>query len=195
MKSLFRIALVVLFFGSISEITAQDADNPWLITVGINAVDVYPTNSDNATQLPSYETGKLLSEFFSISDHWNIVPSITYMQISKYVGDGLSFGVRGSVNNISKLGNTNSGGLAYYGLDGILKYNITDGKPLQPFVEIGGGYYWVDGVGAGTANTGAGLNYWINDSFGVSLQTLYKLAFETYGMTHFQHSAGLTIRL
>lgn len=195
MKSLFRIALVALFAGGFSNINAQDADNPWLITVGVNAVDVYPTNSDSSTELPSYQTGKLFSEFFSITDHWNIVPSITSVQVSKYIGDGISAGVRGSVNNISKLGTSRTGGLAYYSLDGILKYNITEGSPLQPFVELGGGYYWVDGIGAGTANAGAGLNYWIGDTFGVSLQTLYKRAFETHGMTHFQHTAGLTIRL
>ena len=36
--------------------------------------------------------------------------------------------------------------------------------------------------------------YWFSDLFGLTLQTQYKHAFETYGMTHFQHSAGVSLR-
>jgi hypothetical protein len=194
MKQFCKIAVLALLFVGLSNVNAQDANNPWQISVGINAVDVYPTNSERASQLPAYQTGKMFSEFLSIKEHWNMVPSVSYVHVSKYIGDGFSAGVRGSINAISKLGNSSVTDLAYYSIDGTIKYNLNDGTKLQPFAEFGGGYTWVDGIGAGTVNGGLGLNYWFSDMFGLTLQTQYKHAFETYGMTHFQHSAGISIR-
>jgi hypothetical protein len=193
MKQIFRIAVLALFLSGFQSTFAQDANNPWQLSVGINAVDVYPTNSDRATQLPAYKTGNMLQDFLSIKEHWNIVPSVSYVQLSKFIGDGFSAGVRGSINTINKLGDSEAGGLAYYSLDGTLKYNILEDTKLRPFAEIGGGYTWVDGIGAGTVNAGVGVNYPLNDTFGLTLQTQYKRALEVYGMTHFQHSAGITI--
>lgn len=194
MKQLFRIAVLGLLLIGFHSVNAQDANNPWQLNVGVNAVDVYPTNSDRATQLPNYQTGKMLEDFFSIKEHWNIVPSVSYVQLSKFIGDGFSAGVRGSINTINKLGNSKTSGLAFYSVDGSLKYNLMDTSKLQPFVEVGGGYTWVDGIGAGTINGGVGVYYSLNDIFGLTLQTQYKRALEVYGMTYFQHSAGLSIR-
>jgi outer membrane protein OmpA-like peptidoglycan-associated protein/outer membrane protein W len=194
MKQLRRLAIVALIIIGFSKANAQDSNNPWQISVGANAVDVYPTNSERATQLPAYQTGKMFGEFFSVKDHWNMVPSVSYIHVSKYINDGFSAGVRGSINTINKLGNSEAGGLAYYSIDGTVKYNITENSKIQPFVEFGGGYTWVDAIGAGTVNGGVGFNYWFSDMFGLTLQTNYKHAFEVYGMTHFQHSAGVSIR-
>lgn len=193
MKQLSRLFVVGLLLLGFNNIQAQDENNPWQISLGVNAVDVYPTNSDPATQLPNYETGALFSDYFN-AKRWNLLPSISYIHVSRYIGDGFSFGVRGSLNRISKLGDTSIDDLSYYGVDGTLKYNILEGTKLQPFVEFGGGYTWVDEIGAGTVNGGVGLSYWFNDFFGLSVQTQYKHAFEDYGMTHFQHMAGFSIR-
>ena len=65
---------------------------------------------------------------------------------------------------------------------------------MDPFVEVGGGYTWVDEIGEGTVNGGIGVNYWFTDNIGVVLQTQYKHAFEDYGVKHFQHLGGLNIR-
>ena len=48
--------------------------------------------------------------------------------------------------------------LSYYGLDGIIKYSFRDGKTFDPYVGIGGGYTWVNDIGAGTLNGTLGLN-------------------------------------
>lgn len=194
MKQLSRLFVVGLLLLGLNNIQAQDKNNPWQISLGVNAVDVYPTNADPALNLPNYQTGTLFSEYFNVTDHWNILPSISYVHVSRYIGDGFSFGVRGSLNRISQLGDTPTEDLSYYGVDGTLKYNILDGTKLQPFVEFGGGYTWVDEIGAGTVNGGVGLSYWFNDFFGVTVQTQYKHAFEDYGLKHFQHLAGLSIR-
>lgn len=194
MKQLSRLFVVGLLLLGFNNIQAQDENNPWQIGIGVNAVDVYPTNADRALNLPNYQTGTLFSEYFNANDHWNVLPSISYVHVSRYIGDGFSFGVRGSLNRLTALGDTSAEDLSYYGVDGTLKYNLLKETKLQPFVEFGGGYTWVDEIGAGTVNGGLGLSYWFNDFFGLTVQTQYKHAFEDYGVKHFQHLAGLSIR-
>ena len=62
--------------------------------------------------------------------------------------------------------------LSYYGVDGTIKYNFLDGTTLEPFLGVGGGYTWVDEIGAGTVNGTLGLNVWFNENIGLTLQTL-----------------------
>ena len=195
MKQLSRLLVVALVLLGFNNIQAQNEDNPWQFTIGINAIDVYPTNSTPSTAFPSYETGGLFDEYFNVNDHWNILPSISYLGLSRYVGDGFSLGVRGSLNRISKLGDTKlDPSVSHYAVDGVIKYNLLKNRKFTPFLEFGGGYTWVDGIGAGTVNGGLGFDYWFNDWIGLNIESDYKHAFETYGVTHFQHMAGVAIR-
>jgi outer membrane protein OmpA-like peptidoglycan-associated protein len=189
MKQLSRLLVVSLLLIGINNIQAQDENNPWQVSFGVNAIDVYPTNDQDA----AYPTGTLFSEYFNVNDHWNILPSISYISVSKYVGDGFSVGARASLNRLSKLGDVRVDDLSHYGVDGTIKYNILKEKKIIPFVEIGGGYTWVNEIGFGTANAGVGASYWFTDNFGLTLQTSYKHAFEDYGVKHFQHLAGIAI--
>jgi outer membrane protein OmpA-like peptidoglycan-associated protein len=195
MKQLSRLLVVALVLLGFNNIQAQNEDNPWQFTIGINAIDVYPTNSKPSTAFPPYETGGLFDEYFNVNDHWNILPSISYLGLSRYVGDGFSVGVRGSLNRISKLGDTKlDPSVSHYAVDGVIKYNLLKNRKFTPFLEFGGGYTWVDGIGAGTVNGGLGFDYWFNDWIGLNIESVYKHAFETYGVTHFQHMAGVAIR-
>jgi len=190
MKQLSRILVVGLLVIGFNTIKAQDANNPWQVSFGVNAIDVYPTNDQDA----AYPVGGLFDEYFNANDHWNILPSISYVSVSKFVGDGFSVGVRGSLNRISNLGDVSVDDLSHYAVDGTIKYNILKNTVIDPFVEFGGGYTWVDDIGAGTVNGGIGANFWFNDNIGFTLQTQYKHAFEDYGVKHFQHLAGISIR-
>jgi outer membrane protein OmpA-like peptidoglycan-associated protein len=190
MKQLSRLLVVGLLLIGFNNIQAQDENNPWQISFGVNAIDVYPTNDQDA----AYPTGGLFDEYFNVNDHWNILPSISYVSVSKYVGDGFSLGVRGSLNRITKLGDVRVDDLSHYAVDGTLKYNLLKEKRIIPFIEIGGGYTWVDDIGSGTVNGGIGASYWFTDNIGLSVQTSYKHAFEDYGVKHFQHLAGIAIK-
>ena len=190
MKQLSRLLVVGLLVLGFNNIQAQDENNPWQISIGVNAIDVYPTNDASA----AYPTGTLFSEYFNVNDHWNIIPSLSYVSVSKYVGDGFSIGARGSLNRISKLGDVSVDDLSHYAVDGTIKYNLRKNAKLDPFIEVGGGYTWVDEIGAGTVNGGLGVNYWFTDFIGVTVQSSYKHAFEDYGVKHFQHMAGVSIR-
>ncbi len=190
MKQLSRLFVVGLLILGFNNVQAQDENNPWQVSFGANAIDVYPTNDKDA----SYPTGTLFSEYFNASDHWNILPSISYVAVSKSVGDGFALGVRGSLNRIDKLGDVSADDLSHYAVDGTIKYQILRNTVIDPFVEIGGGYTWVDEIGAGTVNGGIGINFWFSENIGLTLQTQYKHAFEDYGVKHFQHLGGISIK-
>ncbi|MDE3743200.1 OmpA family protein [Maribacter polysaccharolyticus] len=184
MKHLSKLMVVALLVVGFNHIQAQDDNNPWQISFGVNAVDVYPTD----------DVSSFGNEFFNATDHWNILPSISYVGVSKSVGDGFSVGARGSLNKIDKYGDEDVDDLSYYAIDGTIKYNFLKNTVIDPFVEIGGGYTWVDEIGAGTANGGVGINFWFTDNIGLTVQTLYKHAFEDYGTKHMQHLAGISVK-
>ncbi len=138
--------------------------------------------------------GQWLDEYFNVSDHWNILPSVSTIAVSRYVGSGFSVGARGSLNKIDKWGDTDVDDLSYYGVDGTIKYSFSEGTVIEPFIEVGGGYTWIDEIGAGTLNGGIGFNLWFTDNIGLTLQSSYKHAFEDYLAPHFQHVAGIAIK-
>ncbi len=186
MKHLSKILAAVLLLVALGSVHAQDQNNPWQISFGANAVDFYPTNEPGM--------GPYFDEYFNVTDHWNIIPSISYIAVSKHVGSGFSVGARGSLNKIDKVGDFSADDLSHYAIDGTIKYNLLEGRTIEPFIEIGGGYTWVDDIGAGTVNGGVGLNFWFSDNLGLTVQSTYKHVFEDYGAVHFQHLAGVAIR-
>jgi len=196
MKNLSRLLLAMLLVLGFSSTYAQDENNPWAISFGVNAVDLYPTNQGPLT-------GEYFDEFFNATDHWNILPSLSTINVSKYLSDGFSIGVTGSINKIEKIGQTlgvpsvEVSEMSYYGLDGIVKYSFAEllnSKTIEPYLGAGGGYTWIDEIGAGTLNGSLGLNFWFSENIGLNVQTTYKHSFEDYLSKHFQHSAGLTVK-
>ena len=190
MKNLNRLMFALLLVFGFSSTNAQDDNNPWQITVGFNAVDLYPVGEDAPR-------GDYFDEYFNLNDHYNILPVLSKFTVSKYLGDNFSFGISGSVNKIEKYGDVSVDDLMYFGADGIIKYNVGDAlgwKKLQPYLGVGGGYTWINKIGAGTLNGTFGLNYWFSDQFGLTAQSSYKHSFEDYLAKHFQHSVGFSVR-
>ena len=209
MKHLNKLfAAVVLFCGLSSQ--AQDSNNPWAISFGANAVD---TRVSAASKFEDQ-----ISQYFNVEDNWNILPSISYINVSRHVGGNFSFGVTGSINKIKKFVNprttvpgeytvTNPGDLSYYSADGIIKYDFLKGYIVQPFVHVGGGYTWLGDASYGTANAGLGLTFWFSEMVGLTLQSTYKQSFDERAErplvangaggnvpSHLQHFAGLTFK-
>ncbi|MFD2822607.1 OmpA family protein [Lacinutrix iliipiscaria] len=196
MKNLSRLLLAMLLVLGFSNTYAQDENNPWAVSFGVNAVDVYPVGED-APQ------GDYFDEFFNAEDHWNILPSLSSLTVSKYVSNSFTVGVTGSINKISKVGEALNqpsirvDDMTYYAIDGTVKYSFSDllkCKTFEPFIGVGGGYTWIDEIGAGTINGALGINYWFTENVGVTLQTNYKHAFEDYLTSHFQHYAGVSVK-
>ena len=190
MKNLSRLFFATLLLLSFSNANAQDENNPWAITIGVNAVDFYPV-VETAT------LGDYFDEYFNLSDHYNFLPSLSSISVSKYLGDGFSFMAAGTINEIDKVGDSSADDLSYYGIDGTIKYSfakLINSKVVEPYLGVGGGYTWVDEIGAGTLNGTAGLTFWFSENIGITAQSSYKHAFEDYLAKHFQHTVGLAIK-
>ena len=187
MKHLKRVLFVFVLFASFS-ISAQDENNPWSIDFGANAVDFYPTNQVGM--------GNWFDEFVNVGDHYNVIPSISRIRVGKYLDSGFSLGLAGSLNKIEKIGDNAGGDLSYIGVDLDIRYALMRNKKwFDPYLAIGGGYNFIGDNSAGTANGGAGVNFWFNDFVGLNIQSVYKHSFdEDNVMPHFQHAAGLIIK-
>ena len=204
MKHLNKLFVAVALLAGLSS-QAQDSNNPWAISFGVNGVD---TRFSAATKLEDQ-----FSEFFNAKDHWNILPSVSYINVSKYVGSNFSFGVTGSINKIKKfvlprVGDAdytvvNPGDLSYYGVDGVINYsfmNLIGSKVIDPSAHIGGGYTWMGDASAGTVNGGLGLTFWFAENVGLSYRATYKHSFDDTRTpdvdvaSHVQHFAGLTFK-
>ena len=207
MKHLNKLFAVALMFVGINS-QAQDSNNPWAISFGANAVD---TRVSAASSVEDQ-----FSQYFNVKENWNIIPSVSYLNVSKNVGGNFSFGITGSINKISRfvLPRTtvpgdytvvNPGDLSYYAADGVIKYSFKDAlgsKWFDPSAHIGGGYTWLGDASYGTVNGGLGLTLWFSEMVGLSFQSTYKYSLEDSadrGMadnipTHMQHFAGLTFK-
>ena len=191
MKHLKKVIFVLALFAGVS-MNAQDENNPWSIDFGINAVDAYPTNQT------SFGSGKWFDKFFDV-DQYNIIPSISRVRVGRYLGDGFSVGVAGSLNRIENLGEIPVDDESYYAADLDIRYNLSNligkSKWFDPFLHVGGGYTWQDDLGVGTFNGGAGFNIMFSDNLGLNIQSTYKHSFdEERVLPHFQHALGIIVK-
>ena len=205
MKHLNKLFAVALLFAGLTS-QAQDSNNPWALSFGVNGVDTKVSAVGN-------DSPKWI-QLGNADKNWNILPSVSYLSVSKYVGDGFSFGLTGSVNKIDKWVTrdastlatdivSNPGDLSYYGLDATVKYSFMEmigTKWFDPSAHIGGGYTFFGDASAGTVNGGLGLTFWVTENVGLQLQSTYKHSFDDNRVadsdvpTHIQHFAGLTFK-
>ncbi len=187
MKHLNKFLLASLCILSFSTMQAQDDDNPWALGLGINAVDFFPTGEDAPL-------GGYFDEFFNTGDHWNILPGVSRISLARNIGAGFYFEAAGSVNQIDKYGDEGWDNLSYYALDGTFNYsfrNDANAGWFDPVLGAGGGYTWIDENGFGTVDGTVGINFWFTDHFALTVQTVYKHAFDDDFDSHFQHVAGI----
>src|SRR5690606_21888207 len=205
MKQLKVFAAALLLAGTATQ--AQNADQPWAITVGVNALD--GGRSSVATDFADR-----FGQYFQ-TDNWSILPSASVLNVSRYLGANVSFGITGSVNKMKKVvmpatspfnGQrvVESTDLMYYGIDGQFKYSIgglIGSKWFDPAVHVGGGYAFLGKASSGNVNGGLGVTFWFSENIGLSLASTYKKQFEDDDViraqdisvpSHFQHVAGVT---
>lgn len=185
-KCLFLLS--ILFSYTIS--TAQDRYNPWAFGIGINAVN-NPTTGDN-----DKDTG--LNPLKGRYSTWNMEAAALRVTAARYLDGGFIFELVGSRNTIDENYPITGKEFPYLSLDGMFKLNLSKANmevnKVNPYVGIGGGYTWVDKIGAGTLNGTGGINFWISNRLGINIQSTLKLAFKDYGTKHFQHSGGMVYR-
>ena len=200
MKHVKVAVLALLVFVGFNNMNAQDKNNPWAVNFGVNAIDFHPTNYDGNLNDDGYGS-EWFDEYLNINDHYNFVPTISSLSVGRYLSDGFTLEVAGSVNKITKMGNNpeyDPGNLAFLALDGNLKYNLQnlfDKKGwFDPYVAAGGGYSWFDQEGTGTLNGVVGTNLWFSEHIAFTVQSAYKHSFDKGFAPYFQHTAGFSVK-
>jgi len=189
MKQL-KIAVIALFtLVMVSNVNAQDSNNPWAIGFGVNVIDIRGGRS----------LENLAKDYLGTGD-WNMLPSVSRLTVGKYLDKGFSLELAGSVNKIKTFRGKNDSDFLYYAIDANVKYDVnklvdmvfgSTSQYFDPYVYLGGGYTSVDGNGEGMLNAGAGFNVWFNENLGLNFQSGAKRQFTDVVADHFQHTAGL----
>ena len=186
-----KLAVIALFtLVTVSNVSAQDENNPWAVSFGMNAVDFYNSNNDFSGQL---------KDWVGNSD-WNVLPSISRITAEKYLDKGFSLQLAGSLNKIETTYVEDDSDFLYYSIGANVKYDLNNLAPgidtgwFDPFVYLGGDYVSVDSEGEGMINGGVGFNAWFNENLGLSFQHGTKKGFSDKVKTHYQSSLSLVIK-
>jgi len=172
-KNILLLLIINVIFASAAY--SQDQFNKWVVGIGINAVDYYPTL--NPTHHPGLDpsTGNHVGFFDEITnaiDHWNV--NAPRINLTRHLRNRISIELSFSLNKITKYGDIEIDAIPYYALDGNLQYSLVNPENyFIPFIYAGGGYTFADRSG-GTVNVGLGGNLWFNESLGLNAQAGYK---------------------
>lgn len=206
MKHLNKIIIAVVLFAGLNT-QAQDSNNPWAVSFGVNALDTKTSAGGGKNWLDGH-----LSRPYKIKDNWNVLPTISYLGVTRYLGDNFSVGISGSLNKVSKYVTstnsgytvTNPGDLMYYGIEGLVKYSFKSAiksEKFDPTVSLGVGYSSLDKVTYQTITPAVGVVYWATKTIGFEYSTKYVKSYEERAILNaanapsmIQHSLGLVIQ-
>ena len=174
---LFKSFLFVAFLATISLTSnAQTSENPWAIAIGADLINLQDKNVESGLGFG--------------------VPALS---LSRYIGAGFSVGAQYA------LGNTKNNGvdLDYTSLDGVIKYNLSEGNVL-PYLFAGYGMsrlsdektskngFFPSTDSGRTILGGVGVNIGLDDNFAINLSTSYRGVTENDINNHLQHIVGLS---
>ena len=189
-----KIAVIALFaLVTVANVNAQDSNNPWAVSFGLNTVDFYANGAS---------FGDNVKDLLGNGD-WNVLPSISRISVEKYLEKGFTLQLAGSLNKIEDMSNGMNVDYFYYSIDAAVKYDLnilvekvfnSSTQYFDPFVYLGGSYVSLDGNGEGMLNVGVGFNTWFNDNLGLTFQTGTKKGFSDTVKAHYQSSLGLVFK-
>jgi len=187
MKQL-KMAVIALFtLVAVSNVNAQDENNPWVVGFGVNVVDFY--NGDGFSDQIKDLAG---------NTDWNFLPSISRFTAEKYLEKGFSLQFAGSLNKITFVTAEDDADFLYYSLGANVKYDLNNlvGETswFDPYVYLGGDYVSADSNSEGMLNVGVGFNTWFNDNLGLSFQSGTKKGFSDKVRSHYQSSLSLVVK-
>ena len=179
---LLKLAVIALFtLGAVSNVSAQDENNPYVLGFGVNVVD--------------------LSDYPGSTENWNFLSNLSRVSYEKYLEQGFTLQLAGTVNSLTKdglLGDPIEKAL-YWSTDLSVKYDLNNlvGETSQwfdPYVFLGGSYVNVGDLSEGMLNSGAGFNTWFTENMGLNLQLSYRKVFSDEVAEHWQPSLGFVYR-
>ena len=188
-----KLAVIALFtLVATYNVNAQDSNNPWAISIGVNVVDV--RGSDDFTSV---------IEDHLVTSDWNLLPTISRITAERYLEDGFTLQLAGSMNRITTVSQPDDADLTHASFDVNLKYGLdalvakifdNSTRYFSPFVYLGGGYTALDGEGEGMLNYGFGFNVMLSETVGLVYQSGTKQEFKDIVPTHFKHSLGIVMK-
>lgn len=190
MKLFIRIIFILTI--TTSSLFSQDQENKWVIGIGSNAIDFFPSNGIGHINGNYKGFG---NELFNVNDHWNQF-GLPKINITRHIWKGLSLGLAYSKNKITKMGDNEVDDLPYSSIDFSLQYSILkDNSTYYPYLILGAGNTSIDKKSSLTINSGLGFTYWFADQFGVNGDAIYKYAELDYPtVQHFHYSLSLVYR-
>jgi hypothetical protein len=185
-KSLFFYLLFSLFLIQMNY--AQDENNKWIVGIGANAIDYFPSHAPNTGNDDGF-----LNQLFNSRDHWNI--SGPQIMATRHLVENLSVDGLLAFNHITKYGDVPVDGTTYIGIDINFRYSLLDtSKDFTIFLLAGGGYTFAFYSG-GTVNTGIGVNYWFNNKIGLNFESMYKYNSSDFKLApHFYYGLSLVYK-
>jgi len=183
-----KLAVIALFtLATIGSANAQNENNPWVVGFGVNIVDYY--GNDNF--------GDQVDDLLGNGD-WNFLPSISRITVARYLENGFSLQVAGSLNDIETVRTENDSDFLYYSIGATVKYDLNHlfGQTgwFDPYVYLGGDFVSADDKSEGMLNAGLGFNTWFNDNLGLNFETGTKKGFAEEVRAHYQTSLGLVFQ-
>ncbi len=181
--------MALLLIASFSNASAQDKENPWMLTFGTNAIDISTASDATSGYFGSYK--------FDGNDV-NVIPWLSRVSVGRYIGKGFGLELAGAMNKVDRPWGAGSD-VTFFGLDLNVKYDLNNafGQTgwFDPFVYAGLGENWVGSQNGLGLNLGAGFNAWISDNVGINFTSGYKKVNTPVDFKMFQHSIGLTWKL
>jgi len=183
-----KLAVIALFIlATIGSANAQNENNPWAVGFGVNIVDYY--GNDNF--------GDQVKDLLG-NDDWNFLPSISRITVARYLENGFSLQLAGSLNDIETVRTENDSDFLYYSIGATVKYDLNHlfGQTgwFDPYVYLGGDFVSADDKSEGMLNAGLGFNTWFNDNLGLNFETGTKKGFAEEVRAHYQTSLGLVFQ-
>ena len=177
MKSfLYYVFSSVIIFFLFSRIEAQNQDNPWLLSLNSNLINLQGENIESGINFGA--------------------PAIS---LSRHLGAGVSIGAQTSLGNVNNFLES----YTYNSLDGFLKINLINGKVVPNLIGGYGFSQFADGQdrpgifpSSETSRTffgGIGLSFNLNDKLAINLQSTYRSMNENDGFDHLQHFLGFSL--
>ena len=165
-----RILFALILGAQAMIMQAQTVVNPWQITLGANAVEFYERGGIQ------YQTG---NDGIQFDNNINFSKYLSYLEVSRYLGNGISFHVGGSLNQVDRVTSSPSDNPdLYFSVDGgfiLSSTSFFDTGNLNPTLSLGLGYTNVNDYDHMTTNLGVGLTYMFDESFGLTLKAKRKV--------------------
>ena len=106
MKRIKIVAIALFTLATIVNVNAQDSNNPWAVSAGINSVDAYML-------VVKQFFNDWLGFWIPMADWITIIPTISRITAERYLSDGFTLQLAGSLNRITNVNVTDDADLVH----------------------------------------------------------------------------------